>query len=105
MPQKRMTAKEFRELGLLQEVNRLFLHPMGLALECVLEDDGTEHFGEVWDSRDDPEGFAFGIGEYAERKNKANTVNALFESKRKMREAQLGWHVQPIDDSTEGNKQ
>lgn len=53
---KKMSAKEFRELGLLQEVNRLYLHPMGLALEIVVEDDGTEHFGEVWDYRADPEG-------------------------------------------------
>jgi hypothetical protein len=29
---KRMCIKEFRELGLLHEVNRLFFHPLGLAL-------------------------------------------------------------------------
>jgi len=29
---KTMSAVEFRELGLLQEVNRLFFHPRGLAL-------------------------------------------------------------------------
>jgi len=56
---KTMTVKEFREQGYLQELNRRFLHPLGLALEVVLHDDGTETFGEVWDSRDDPEGFMF----------------------------------------------
>jgi hypothetical protein len=97
MTTKRMTAKEFRELGLLQEVNRLFLHPMGLALECVIEDDGTEHFGQVWDSRDDPEGFVFAEAAYENKKQKVDVVNALFEAKRKVREAKFGWHIQPLD--------
>ena len=56
---KRIDIKEFRELGYLQEVNRLFLHPLGLALEIVQEEDGTERLGGVWDYRKDPEGMAF----------------------------------------------
>lgn len=54
--------EEFREGGFLQEANRLFFHPLGLALEVVVEDDGTEHLGGVWDYRDDPEGVVFGDG-------------------------------------------
>jgi hypothetical protein len=58
--QKRMTPKEFRELGYLQELNRQFLHPLGLALEMVIDTDtGAEAFGQVWDYRDDPEGITF----------------------------------------------
>lgn len=57
---KKMSAKEFRQLGYLQELNRQFLHPLGLALEINREKDGTETFGEVWDYRDDPEGMLFG---------------------------------------------
>jgi len=30
---KRMTVKDFWELGLLQEVNRQFLHPLGHKME------------------------------------------------------------------------
>ena len=56
---KRLPVDEFRLLGLLQEVNRLFLHPRGLALEVVVDEDGTERFGGVWDYREDPEGMAF----------------------------------------------
>lgn len=59
-PVKKMSVKEFRELGYLQELNRRFLHPLGLALEVVLEKDGSERLGEVWDSRDDPEGMIYG---------------------------------------------
>jgi hypothetical protein len=54
-----MDIKEFRELGFLQEVNRLFFHPLGLALEVVVEEDGDEHLGGIWDYRDDPEGIIF----------------------------------------------
>jgi hypothetical protein len=32
---KRMDIREFRELGFLQEANRLFFHPHGLALEVT----------------------------------------------------------------------
>lgn len=35
---KRIPIKEFRALGFLQEVNRQFFHPHGLALEIVEEE-------------------------------------------------------------------
>jgi len=58
---KRIGIKEFRDAGYLQEVNRRFLHPLGLALEVIVdEEDGSEKLGGIWDSRDDPEGFVFG---------------------------------------------
>lgn len=59
---KRIDIKEFRELGFLQEANRLFFHPLGLALEVVQEEDGTEHLGGIWDFREDPEGMMFSEG-------------------------------------------
>ncbi len=61
---KRMDVKSFRELGYLQELNRQFLHPLGLALEVVIDDDtGNESFGGVWNYREDPEGISYGIGQ------------------------------------------
>ena len=90
---KNMSVAEFRKLGLLQELNRRFLHPMGLALEVVVNHNlGEESFGEVWDCSDDPEGVAFDAVDVA----KAETVDAMFESKRATREKILGWHVQPV---------
>lgn len=59
MDHKRMDIEEFRRLGLLQELNRLFLHPRGLALEVVVEEGQPTRFGGIWDSREDPEGIAF----------------------------------------------
>lgn len=56
---KKIDIKEFREKGYLQELNRQFLHPLGLALEVVIYKDGTEKLGGIWDYRDDPEGMLF----------------------------------------------
>ena len=57
---KRIDIKEFREMGLLSEVNRAFFHPLGLALEVIVEEDGTEKLGGIWDYREDPEGMLYG---------------------------------------------
>ena len=57
---KKMNAKEFQENGYLQELNRQFLHPLGLALEVIIDTEiNNAVFGEVWDYRDDPEGIVF----------------------------------------------
>jgi hypothetical protein len=60
---RKMSPQEFQELGILQEVNRQFLHPLGLALEVTFDPSiGEFVFGEVWDYRSDPEGIIFGDG-------------------------------------------
>ncbi len=56
-----MDLKEFREKGYLQELNRCFLHPLGLALEMVIEDDGTYRLGGIWDYRHEGISFADGV--------------------------------------------
>lgn len=57
-----MDIAEFTDVGFLQEANRLFFHPLGLALEVTEPGEG-EHFESyisgVWDYRDDPEGMTF----------------------------------------------
>lgn len=63
MNAKRIDIAEFRRIGYLQELNRQFLHPLGLALEVAIDDDGTERLGGIWDYRDDPEGLRYGDGE------------------------------------------
>lgn len=57
---KRMNIKEFQDMGLLAELNRTFLHPLGLALEININDEtGEVKLGGIWDYRDDPEGMLF----------------------------------------------
>lgn len=58
----RMSLREFVDSGLLQEANRLFFHPRGLALGVTFLGDGTEQpllLGPIL-TTDDPEGWAFG---------------------------------------------
>jgi len=55
-----MAVKEFWELGYLQEVNRRLLHPCGLALSVAIDENDNVTFGDIWDSRDDEEGFIYG---------------------------------------------
>jgi len=57
---KRIDIKEFREMGFLAEVNRTFFHPLGLALEVYINEDGVEQLGGIWDYRNDPEGILYG---------------------------------------------
>ena len=52
--------KELRKFGYIQEINRQFLHPLGLALEISIDKNGNESLGGIWDFRDDPEGMVFG---------------------------------------------
>jgi len=81
---KRIDIKEFREAGYLQEANRQFFHPLGLALEVVISDDGTEKIGGIWDYRDDPEGIVF--YELTDKhKNKIQNVQKLKDEMLKAR--------------------
>ena len=56
---KYLDLYEFIDEGYLQEANRLFFHPLGLALQVYFEDDVPAGI-KVWDYREDPEGIAFG---------------------------------------------
>ena len=54
-----MDIKEFREKGILQEINRRLLHPLGLAMFVKLDDQtGKEELGGILVT-DDPEGWVF----------------------------------------------
>lgn len=75
---KILSAKEFRDLGLLQELNRLFLHPRGLAMAVTLDGDDVS-LGPIYDWRADPEGGAFVRGELDP--GKAAFVDRLFSER------------------------
>jgi hypothetical protein len=95
---KRITAKEFQADGYLQELNRCFLHPLGMALEVIAEDNGDLKFGEVWDYRDDPEGIAFHVSQLdKDFKEKARKVTEEIIEKYSTRREKLGYDIQPVD--------
>ena len=78
---KKMNIKEFREKGFLQESNRLFFHPLGLALEINIDDNKNYTLSGIWDYRHDPEGILF----KNINKDKVKHVDELKESKIKVR--------------------
>jgi hypothetical protein len=92
---KYIDIKEFRERGYLQESNRRFFHPLGLALSVEVDDEtGEETLGAVWDSREDPEGIVFGGGYGADR-DKATAVDMAWRLRAAVRKERFGWVVQP----------
>jgi hypothetical protein len=94
---KRIDIEEFRQVGYLQEVNRCFLHPLGLALEVITDDQGRAvSLGGVWDYRDDPEGMNFGPGMIDEAK--VDRIANEWDDKAAARQERLGYVVQPVED-------
>ena len=89
-----MSINEFRKEGFLQEVNRRFFHPLGLALEVRVNDNGEESLGGIWDYRSDPEGMKFGRG-MLDRKYYEN-INKLWSEKFDSRRRRLGYMTQPM---------
>ena len=93
---KRMDIKEFREMGLLAELNRTFLHPLGLALEVIIDDEtGKEKLGGIWDYRDDPEGILYDT-KYLPTEKCKNAQKFIAE-KHKQRQEVLGYIYQDVD--------
>lgn len=94
---KYMPIQEFLSLGFLQEANRQFFHPCGLALECRQDGDtGEWKLAGVWDYRDDPEGVAFATLDDEDSRAKLGNVLAEMERHAKTRRELFGSVVQPI---------
>ena len=85
---------EFASEGWVQEINRRFLHPVGLALGYTPGEPGFV----VFDGRDDPEGVTFGFRsneEKEEARRKAENVDRIMNERVQGRMA-LGYFVQPL---------
>lgn len=89
-----LTLEQLRDGGYLQEVNRRFFHPLGLALEAGRFTAGTAEpmVIRVQDHRDDPEGVIF-----ADPPDPAKAARVLAEEIRRSgpRLEALGYTVQP----------
>ena len=96
-----MDIKKFREEGYLQELNRQFLHPLGLALEVSQHADGSESLGGIWDYREDPEGIIFDKGDEPtedQRRRRQERINKQERLRRDTRINSLGYWVQPLEE-------
>jgi hypothetical protein len=99
---KKINIKEFREKGYLQELNRRFLHPLGLAMEVNINEDGTESLGGVWDYREDDNGISYDIQNSEPsrierfRSNK-DFIEQELERRLKHRRMNIGFGFEPVD--------
>ncbi|OFZ77350.1 MAG: hypothetical protein A3K03_04485 [Bdellovibrionales bacterium RIFOXYD1_FULL_44_7] len=109
MPNERikyLSIKDFVDLGFLQEANRQFFHPRGLALELKIPEDENidpnERQGiiQIWDERDDPEGIYFGEIDL----DKIKASQELYDQKSFYRKKHFGWITQPVDLKKEREK-
>jgi len=98
---KYLPIKDMVDDGILQELNRRFLHPLGLALAVTQEDDGTySGIKGMWDFRDDPEGMIFGsLDEQAIAK--AKKFSEFSQKKLEERMKTVGYIIQPCPEVDE----
>lgn len=88
--------KEFHAFGYLQELNRRFLHPLGLALEVTTKNAEVNGFGGVWDYRGDDDGIRY-EGEYREAlAEKYTRVQQEWHRRKPARILKLRYMVQPV---------
>jgi hypothetical protein len=88
-----MPLKEFVDFGYLHELNRQFLHPLGLAISVMEDsDDGTVVFDTIWHTSD-PDGMIF--AEAVLDKEKTKRVMAEQVKKKAYRKKVLGYEIQP----------
>lgn len=84
---------EFRDEGYLQEVNRQFFHPLGLALAIDWDKEEEEwYIAGIFDDRDDPEGVFYENGVDLDKKIH---VRDLWAEKAVARFDELGYVIQP----------
>ncbi|HVW10968.1 MAG TPA: hypothetical protein VHC90_20420 [Bryobacteraceae bacterium] len=88
-----LCAADLIYLGILQEANRLFFHPLGLALEVSVSAAAADAFVlRIQDQRDDPEGMIFGEGVMSAEK--AARFRDLVNERHVARIAGLGFVIQ-----------
>ncbi len=98
---KKIDIKEFREFGYLQELNRQFLHPLGLALEIKIDEQGQESLSSIWDYRQDPEGLFYAAADRPKELRiqfleKAKRIEKEKLKKQLQRTEQLGFFIEPL---------
>jgi hypothetical protein len=97
-----MSGDEFREKGYLQEVNRRFFHPLGIALAAITNNATGEIIGfQIVDDRDDSYGTIYDLKnsdvERIKRFQKNETfINEEIKKRSVERLNMLGHVIEPI---------
>ena len=91
-----LSIREFQESGSLQEVNRQFFHPLGLALAVKCDDStGDVELYGIHDGRDDDEGFMFDDWG-TDGGERGRAIVAEQERRLAIRRERLGYGVQEL---------
>lgn len=99
---KYLNLEEFINEGYLQEVNRRFFHPLGLALEVETDDmTGKKSISGIWDYRHDNEGIYFDYKNSSEErkekaKKKKENIDQKFYLNYQNRYPKLGFFIEPV---------
>lgn len=90
------SAEFLLETGLLFEINRQVLHPLGLALEIKInEENGKIDFGDILDCREDLEGIIFDPETFVEGKERYEKyLEAYGNTNLNFRLSKLGFKAQ-----------
>jgi hypothetical protein len=92
--QHKFDLNELRALGILREVNRVFFHPLGLALAVECDRDTEAPHAICLLETTDPEGYAFGELD----RDKVARFKEWAAGRAPERQAALGYTVQPLDE-------
>lgn len=99
---KKLDSTELIEKGYLQEVNRRFFHPLGLALCIEYDDESVENTRlYIIDCRDEPDGLIFDLNNSSNERNaefleKFNLIETELNIRKIKREKLLGFFIEPI---------
>jgi hypothetical protein len=104
---KKINLKKFVRKGYLQEVNRCFFHPVGLALGMKVEDDEYQ-LDAIYDLRDSETPFHFGYDrmteeELSSRIEKKNFIDQEMAVRNASRTHLLGDSIEPLGEDKYSN--
>lgn len=91
---KTLDLNEFVQLGYLQEVNRCFFHPLGLALSVQRDKETGDivSLGPIWDVRHDSEDMVFDQVD----QEKYRYIEVQWHRRDLDRTLRLGFMIQPV---------
>jgi len=93
---RKMDAAFILESGLLFEINRTILHPIGLSMVVKKDEVGNSSFG-LKDNRDTPEGCVYSKENFIKGHKKLRRFMRTFGHKQlELRSKKLGWSFQSM---------
>lgn len=91
---KYLSFTDARQLGIVHEINRLLLHPIGFAIDVGEDIVSKQAILKIQDLRDDPEGSVYHRDVLS--REKAECFAKLTAESREVREFALGFFIQPL---------